>query len=105
MSQSEDPNFKFSIEQNNFHCDKKPTIWAGSYIGRAKDCHHSLEKPDCKVNLPREIKFYYGRKDCITLNPIPYKAEKEEVHPNPESNGDSTIDFFQGSLQVKYKYV
>jgi hypothetical protein len=86
---------EFSIEQNNFQCEMKPTAWAGSYVGISQDCHRSLEKPDCKVHLPREIKFFYGRKDCITSNEVPYKADKEEVHPNQEGNGDSTIDFFK----------
>jgi len=86
---------EFSVEKNNFQCENKPTKWAGSYVGKSKDCHRSLGKAECKLNMPREIKFFYGRKDCISSHEVPYKADKEEVHPNQEGNGDSTVDFFK----------
>jgi len=89
---------EFSVEQNNFQCENKSINWAGSYVGKAFDCHRSLGKPNCKVNLPREIKFQYGRKDCISSDSVPYKAIKEEVHPNQEGNGESTINFFKSQF-------
>ena len=89
---------EFSIEQNNFQCDNKNEDWTGSYVGKTVDCHHSLNKPGCKLILPREITFLYGRKDCVSSEAEPYKAIKEEVHPNPEGNGDSTIEFFKSQF-------
>jgi len=89
---------EFTVENNNFHCEKKPRNWNGSYVGKSNDCHRALDQEDCKVVLSREIKFVYGRKDCQTSYYIPYKAEKDEVHPNPEANGDSTIDFFKSEF-------
>ena len=37
----------------------------------------------------------YGRKDCVTENEVPYKADKKEVQPNPNSDGVATQDFFK----------
>jgi hypothetical protein len=90
---------EFSIEQNNFQCDNNPTNWDGSYVGKTIDCHRSMSEPNCKVVLPREIKFQYGRKDCVSGDlEKPYKAVKEEVHPNPEGNGTDTINFLKSQF-------
>ena len=92
---------EYSVERNNYHCDKKPpnNAWNGSFIGYSGDCHRYLEEPDCKFELTREIRFRYGRKDCIPKEGTePFKAAKEEVHPNPEGNGDDTIDFFKSEF-------
>ena len=48
--------------------------------------------------MPREINFQYGRKDCISeyLEEYEkYKTDRKEKHPNPEGNGDATLDFFK----------
>ena len=48
-------------------------------------------------DLPREIDFQYGRSDCVSEYQgewEQFKTDKPEVHPNPEGNGDSTLDFF-----------
>ena len=47
--------------------------------------------------MPREINFQYGRKDCISEyseSYEQYKTDRLETHPNPEGNGDATLDFF-----------
>ena len=50
-----------------------------------------------QADLPREIDFQYGRSDCVSEYQgewEQFKTDKPEVHPNPEGNGDSTLDFF-----------
>ena len=89
---------EFSVEQNNFQCEDKPEDWAGSYIGKATDCMRNKGEEDCLAKLPREISFKTGRSDCVTEDPVPYRTSKPESHPNPEGNGDHTIDFFQSEF-------
>ena len=50
------------------------------------------------MTLPREIEFQYGRRDCVTTDPVPYRTAKAETQPNPEGNGDDTLDFFQSQF-------
>ena len=50
------------------------------------------------MTLPREIEFQYGRVDCVTSDTVQYRTDKAETQPNPEGNGDDTIDFFQSQF-------
>ena len=92
---------EYSIERNNFHCENKPNDdeWSGSFIGPSEDCQRLLNDDQCKLILEREITFRYGRKDCIPDDlEHPYKTSKHEKHPNPEGNGDNTLDFFKSEF-------
>ena len=63
----------------------------------ADTCTCSKGEDDCKVNIPREISFSYGRSDCVSEYPgdwAQYKTDRPEKHPNQNGNGDSTLDFF-----------
>lgn len=90
---------EYSVERNNFHCENKPEgdEWNGSYMGSSEDCHRFLEDDQCKVIMDREINFKFGRSDCTdpTSLATPYKASRIETHPNPNGNGDDTLDFFE----------
>ena len=49
------------------------------------------------MSLPREISFQSGRSDCVSEYSgelDQYKTDKPEKHPNPNGNGDATLDFF-----------
>ena len=92
---------EFATEQNNFQCQDKPEGWVGqmgqSWVGNAKDCMRNKGEDDCKVNMDREIQFQFGRKDCVSEYEgefEQYKTDRHERHPNPEGNGDATLDFF-----------
>ena len=92
---------EYSVERNNYHCENKPQDdeWNGSYMGDSDDCQRLMEDSQCKVIIRNEINFKYGRKDCIPTNlDTPYKASKHEEHPNPEGNGDDTLDFFKSQF-------
>ena len=100
---------EYSVERNNFHCEGKPKgdTWSGSTIGNSDDCQRLLDDDPndptiigrCKLILNKEINFKYGRRDCIPANlATPYKASKTETHPNPEGNGDDTLDFFKSEF-------
>ena len=92
---------EYSVERNNFHCKNKPQgdEWNGSYMGNSDDCQRLMEDTQCELIMEREINFKYGRKDCIPTNlETPYKASKHEEHPNPEGNGDDTLDFFKSQF-------
>ena len=90
---------EFAVEQNNFQCEDNPTDWAGSYVGRATDCMRNKGEADCEAKLPREIKFKYGRSDCVSEDTkFQYKASQPEKHPNPNGNGDDTLDFFHSEF-------
>ena len=44
-----------------------------------------------KAILPREIKFQYGRADCVSEYKgkwEQFKTDRPETHPNPEGNCD-----------------
>ena len=85
---------EFTVEQNNYQCEDNPSDWAGSYVGNATDCMRNKGEADCEARLPREIKFKYGRSDCVTDDPVQYRTSRAETHPNPNGNGDHTLDFF-----------
>ena len=89
---------EFTVEQNNFQCEGNSGDWAGSYIGPATDCMRNQGEEDCEARLPREISFKYGRADCVTEDPVPYRTGRPESHPNPEGNGDHTLQFFQSEF-------
>ena len=97
---------EYTVETNNYFCDGRPKDrdWDGSYIGfePSNDCHRDKDKPDCKVLLPREIKFQYGRRDCVPDDSTSgaYKTSKKEAHPNPEGNGDETMEYFQKHFKL-----
>ena len=97
---------EYSVERNNFHCENESIQdeWSGSYLGGSKDCQRLLDDNYCELVLEREINFRYGRKDCIPADPaMPYKATKHEEHPNPEGNGDDTLDFFKSQFNFSGK--
>ena len=51
-----------------------------------------------QVVLPREIQFQSGRADCVSEyegEHEQFKTDRAETHPNPEGNGDATLDFFR----------
>ena len=76
------------IQTNNMVCD-------GTQNGNPQhQCNQWAGTPDCKVVLPRPIQFKTGRKDCIEVGDLPYKATKPEVQPWSVGNGKKTIDFF-----------
>ena len=92
---------EYSVERNNYHCENKPEgdEWTGSYMGSSEDCQRLLDDEQCELILGSEIDFKYGRHDCIPENlETPYKASKHEEHPNPEGNGDDTLDFFKSQF-------
>ena len=92
---------EYSVERNNYHCENKPEgdEWTGSYMGSSEDCQRLLDDEQCELILKGEIDFKYGRHDCIPENlETPYKASKHEEHPNPEGNGDDTLDFFKSQF-------
>ena len=92
---------EFAVEQNNYQCQDNPADWAGSFVGEATDCMRNKGEADCEAKLPREIKFQYGRSDCVTDDPVQYRTSRPETHPNPEGNGDHTLDFFESEFGVK----
>ena len=99
---------EYSVERNNFHCEGKPEgdAWNGSYIGNSDDCQRLLDDEQCKLVMSREINFQYGRRDCIPEKiETPYKTTKTETHPNPEGNGDDTLDFFKSEFDFTGKEV
>ena len=61
-------------------------------------CPRNKGEADCRVEMPREIGFKFGRADCISEYPgewEQYKTDRPEKHPNQNGNGDSTINFFR----------
>ena len=57
------------------------------------------EKCDIKINKP--YKFHYGRTDCEQTDiDFPYKASKEERHPELFGNGDSAVDFIRNNFNL-----
>merc|ERR1719322_2000360 len=91
---------EYTTEDNNYMCQSMPSDWSGSLVnhGSFKDCLRNVGDDDCEVKMPREINFQYGRKDCISEYPEEYeqyKTDRPEKHPNPEGNGDATLDFFK----------
>ena len=91
---------EYSVERNNYHCQNKPDgdEWSGSYMGASRDCQRLLDDDQCDLKL-KEINFKYGRRDCIPEKiDTPYKTSKHEEHPNPEGNGDDTLDFFKSQF-------
>ena len=91
---------EYATEQNNYACAGRPRSWVGdggSPVSGHKDCMRNLGEEDCEVILPREIDFHYGRADCVSEYPgewEQFKTDRPETHPNPEGNGDATLDFF-----------
>ena len=77
---------EFSIEVNNLVCDAN-----GAWNGQ---CNSLYGEPECKVNLPRPIKFQTGRRDCVETGEEPYVSVKDEIHPNPWGSGQDTLDFY-----------
>ena len=50
-----------------------------------------------KAILPREIKFQYGRADCVSEYKgkwEQFKTDRPETHPNPEGNCDIATFYF-----------
>ena len=83
---------EYGIETNNAVCD-------GTSIGSPiPQCNQELGTSKCMVNVPRPLVFQTGRKDCTEFGDIPYKATKEELHPNAVGNGKMTLDFFKESF-------
>jgi len=101
---------EFTTEQNNFQCAGMPSNWmnkspynfgslTAANAGMMYDClTRRYGEADCEAILPREIKFQYGRADCVSEYKgkwEQFKTDRPETHPNPEGNGDATLDFFR----------
>ena len=85
---------EYTSEENNRYCDSGSNA-AGQSDGRNhRQCHHSIGQPDCKVHLPSRLRFQHGRADCITREDKPYKAERNEDHPDPNTNGQGIMEWF-----------
>jgi len=85
---------EFGVLVNNLKCDEVdlPATQGSSWFG----CSHHLGDPDCKVNIERPFKFQTGRSDCTEHDEeFPYKATKEEKHPNAVDGGRKTVDYFK----------
>jgi len=84
---------QYSLDLNNQVCaDPEPhRHWPWG------QCHPREGLEDCAVTAPRSLTFTTGRKDCIGDVPDKpaYATTREERHPNPESNGPGTVDFFK----------
>lgn len=82
----------YSLDLNNRVCaDPEPHMsWP---VGQ---CHPRQDLDDCAVTAPRALMFEIGRRDCVGDMPGEqgYATTKEERHPNPETNGRGTVDFF-----------
>ena len=96
---------EYTVERNNYHCEgTNAEKWNGSFVGTSHDClRYPEDLNDCKVMLSREINFRYGRKDCISFDSnkpfnTTFKAFKSETKPNPNGNGDETLDFFKSNF-------
>jgi len=89
---------EFGKDTTNIAClegDSSARIPSGSL------CLHNFGEPSCSVTMPRGFKFQTGRADCVERDAeFGYKATKEEVHPNPVGNGQSTIEFFRDSFSM-----
>ena len=80
---------EYSVETNNMICE-------GTYNDNPRpQCNEDIGEDDCIVNFPSRIAFKTGRKDCTEVGDQPYKATKEESHPNAVGNGQMTLDFFR----------
>ena len=83
---------EYGVETNNMVCD-------GTYNNNPqKQCHEDLGKESCKVDFHVKLTFKTGRKDCTEFGDKPYKATKEESHPNAVGNGKMTLDFFKNDF-------
>jgi len=55
----------------------------------------------CDFNLP-EVSFKTGRSDCVPSctgdNDYPFCTSAEEIHPNPNGNGEETVKFFKDNF-------
>ena len=87
---------EYSLELHNMVCDN-PTIL------QPDQCHPREGQPDCRLEMPRPIIFKTGRKDCMSTGSPSYKQDKEEAHPNPQSNGQGTVDFFKRDFNFNGK--
>ncbi len=101
---------EYGIDTNNQVCDgtfnNNPALQCNEDIGTS-DCHvRHITYLDAnhwcntlfQVILDRAIQFQTGRKDCTKFGDEPYKATKEESHPNAVGNGDMTVDFFKNDF-------
>merc|ERR1719150_1212827 len=101
---------EFTTEQNNFQCAGMPANWmnkspynfgslTAANAGMMYDClTWRYGEADCEAALPREIQFQFGRADCVSEYDgkwEQFKTDRPETHPNPEGNGDATLDFFR----------
>jgi len=87
---------EFSIMVNNAKCDEKDVSAGGaSWDG----CSHHVGDPWCHVNIERPFRFQTGRSDCTEHDEeFPYKATKEEKHPDSQAEGKKTIEYFQSEF-------
>jgi len=88
---------EWGIETNNYVCADAADAW----VNGAGECHHLKGEDGCMVNLDKPIPFRTGRSDCEVTDPnYPYKAGKEEVHPNAVGSGYDTMEFFQSQFDM-----
>lgn len=83
---------EYSADHNNRVC-RDSARFADS------QCHPRDGEADCEVSLPRSFAFKTGRRDCIAPSPtLPYAASKQEVHPDPKTNGVGTVSYFRDNF-------
>merc|ERR1711963_735189 len=88
---------EWGIETNNRVCLGQDD----TYNNGKGECHHLLGEDGCEVSLSKPIPFRTGRSDCEVTDPaFPYKAGKEEVHPNAVGSGYDTMDFFTSQFNM-----
>jgi len=81
---------EYSADLNNRVCDDGKDFQQIPY----RQCHPRDGEEDCKVELPRPFVFKTGRKDCADA----YRALKQEIHPDPQANGPSTVTYFKNNF-------
>jgi len=85
---------EYSITLNNLACDNPELV--------PDQCHPRINMPDCKVEMVRPFSFRTGRRDCVSTG-FPWKHSsspsymtmQRERHPDPQSNGSGTVEFFR----------
>ena len=83
---------EFGIQYNNEACKRAN----GTHFADIRVCVHDPGQ-DCEVKLHRPFIFEYGRADCETKDGS-YKAVKREVHPDPQANGVTTVQFMKDNF-------
>jgi len=100
---------EYGIETNNGVCDdagfERPSGYTppSNHWGWARmdpsnggvHCNAKQGESECRVELSRPIAFRTGRRDCVVATTPGYITTKNERHPDSQTNGRGTIDFFK----------